>query len=91
MLFRSKPEAEPASTPLLAAGSASGFIRIASPSASAGSVWFNWTGAPAVTAPPSDEIRPGGIIVWQSAAGYLPTSAMTCIAAAPTPVTLVYR
>jgi hypothetical protein len=54
-------------------------------------VFFNWSGAAAVVAAPSDEIKAGNVIFWQVFGGFLPTSAITCIALAPTVVTVVYK
>jgi hypothetical protein len=79
------------STTLLAAGTARAFLRVVVPNAAANSVWFNWSGAAAVAAPPSDEIKAGGTIVWEYASGFIPTGLITCIASAATTVTIVYK
>lgn len=81
-----------ASTLLLAAGTATSFIKVSVPLASANLVWINWTGVPAVTASPSEDLSPGTKVVWSSTGGgFLPTSNITCIASAATPITLEYK
>jgi len=76
------------STTLLAAGLAKNMVRVAVPAGGV-TVWFNWAGAAATAAPPSDPI-PAGTAVWW--VDFVPSTAITCIAASGTQaVTLVYQ
>lgn len=79
------------STTLLTASSASAFITVKVPAAASVPVWFNWTGSAAVAAPPSQDVPVGGEIVWSTASGFLPTSAVTCLATSATTVSLLYK
>lgn len=59
---------------LLGANAAGKFIVVATPST--GGVWINWTGAAAVTAPPSEHVVAGAVKVWRDV---VPSAASTCI------------
>jgi len=65
------------STQLLAASAAGSFIRVSVPPGGS-TVWFNWAGAAAVAATPSDPITAGNAIWWTT---YVPTSVINCIVA----------
>lgn len=80
-------------TLLLSASQAAAFIAVKIPAGvSGGPVWFNYAGTNAVAAPPSVDILAGQEIVWSTANGFLPTSAINCIAASsPVTVTLMYK
>ena len=73
---------------LLAAGAASKFIVVATPTT--GGIWVNWTGAAAVTAPPSEHVVSGAVKVWSPV---VPQSAATCISdnGSSVTVTMEYR
>jgi hypothetical protein len=79
------------STLALAAGTVTKFLRVTVPSSAAGDVFFNWAGATATASPPSDPVAKGTTTTWSPALGYLPTSAVNCIAAASTAVTITYN
>ena len=73
---------------LLPANAASKFIVVATPST--GGIWINWTGAAAVTAPPSEHVVSGAVKVWSPV---VPQSAATCISdtGGSVTVTVEYR
>jgi hypothetical protein len=78
-------------TVLLAANAASQFIRIAVPPGAV-VVGFNWAGAAATLAPPSDMLSAGQSMTWSPLNGYVPTSQLSCIATTGTQaVTLIYK
>jgi hypothetical protein len=80
------------STALLAASTATVFLKVHVPATAANIVWINWAGVAAVAAAPSESISPGGSVNWTNGpAGYLPTSAVYCIAAASVTVTVEYK
>jgi hypothetical protein len=80
------------STTLLAAAAASKFISVKVPSTAANIVWFNWTGAAAVTAAPSEDIGIGQKVTWTAGQdGFLPTAQINCIASSATTVTVEYQ
>lgn len=79
-------------TTLLAPNAAVAFISVQVPPTSAGPVWINWGGVSAVTAPPSQQVPLGGMQVWSTAGGFLPTSQANCIASgSPVIVTVSYK
>jgi hypothetical protein len=79
-------------TSLLAALTATTFLAVQNPPNVANTVWINYAGASAVTAPPSWAIVTGASQTWSTVNGYVPTSAVSCIS---TPgaqaVTLSYK
>lgn len=77
-------------TALLAASTATTFILIKNPAAG-GIVWINFAGVAAVAAPPSVDLAAGQSISWSALAGYVPTSALNCIAPVAQAVSLVYK
>jgi hypothetical protein len=79
------------STTLLAAGAATRFVFVKVPSTATGPVWVNWTGVAAVVTPPSQDIGPGVSMTWSPTTGFLPTSAINCIAGAASQVTVIYK
>ena len=76
---------------VLAAAKASFFIFVSVPSTASTGVWFNWTGADAVQAPPSEYIPAGGFKVWGTSPGMLPTTPISCIASSTVAITLEYK
>lgn len=79
------------STTLLAAGAAAQFLTIKVPSTAANPVWFRFDGSAATTSSPSLDLTAGQSMTWGTASGFLPTALDTCIASAPTVVTLIYK
>ena len=79
-----------ASTALLTASSASKFILIQNPAAG-GIVWINFAGAAAVAAPPSLSLAGGASITWSPMNGFVPASAINCIAPVAQAVTILYQ
>jgi hypothetical protein len=79
-----------ASTALLTAASATKFILIQNPTGG-GAVWFNFTGAAAVAAPPSLVLAGGATISWSPMQGFVPASAINCIAPVAQAVTILYQ
>lgn len=80
------------STSLLAASTATKFISIRNPTTATVTVWINIAGAAATSAAPSIDLPPGGEAdYFASENSFLPTSAITCIAASAQTVTLVYK
>jgi hypothetical protein len=77
-------------TTLLAAASATNFILVKVPSGG-GTVWVNAAGVAAVAAPPSIDIVGGGTLLWSPVQGFVPSSALNCIAAVAQAVTLVWK
>ncbi len=77
-------------TALLAAAAATNFILVKVPSGG-GTIWYNAAGVAAVAAPPSIDLTGGQSQVWSAATGYLPSSALNCIAPVAQAVTLVYK
>ena len=73
---------------LLGANAASKFIDVITPTTAG--IWVNWTGAAAVTAPPSEHIVSGAMRVWNP---IVPQSAAHCISdnAGSVTVTVEYR
>lgn len=80
------------SGPLLADGAARSFIYLKIPNRATATVWINWTGAAAVTQPPSEDMAPGANKTWTVMSGFLPSGPVTCISEAGTvAVTLEYQ
>ncbi len=77
-------------TVLLAAATATTFILVKNPSGG-GTVWVNFAGVAAVAAPPSVDLIGGQSINWSQNNGYVPTSALNCIAPVAQAVTLLYK
>lgn len=73
------------SSTVLAAGAASYYVTIRNPSTNTTTVWVNPTGAAATLAPPSRDLVPGTELDY-SLNGFLPTSAITCIASSSTAI-----
>lgn len=78
------------STALLAAASATQFVLVKVP-ATGGTVWINAAGAAAVAAPPSIDLVAGASILWSPGNGFVPSSAMACIAVVAQAVTLLWK
>src|SRR5271166_2608070 len=68
------------SSTILAASTATSFIKLCVASTAANGIWVNWAGAAATQAAPSEYIVPGQCDSWVKSTGYLPTSAITAIA-----------
>ena len=79
-----------ASTALLAAASATKFIVVRNPTGG-GMVWINVAGAAAVAAPPSIDIAGGTQQTWSPLNGFVPATAIACIAPIAQAVTLLYQ
>lgn len=79
-----------ASTSMLAANAATVFITVSVPTTSA-AIWVNWANVAAVSAPPSEQIAPGGSKTWLATVGVVPSAASFCIAASASPVTVEYK
>lgn len=79
------------STTALAASTATTFIKLCLAVGAANSIWVNWSGAAATTAPPSENIVAGQCDSWAAATGFLPTSAITVIATGAVTATLEYK
>jgi hypothetical protein len=78
-------------TALLAAAAATQFVLIKSPTGAAATVWINAAGVAAVAAPPSIDLVAGASLLWSPGNGFVPSSAINCIASIATAVTLVYK
>ena len=78
---------------LLAASSASSFASFNLALTAANPVFLNFAGGTASTSTSGSSfaLQPGQTVSWSLAAGYLPTSAVTCIASASTTVVEVYK
>jgi len=61
--------------------SATKFILIQNPPGAAATVWLNFAGAAATTAAPSIGLAAGQQITWSPAFGFVPGTAIACIAA----------
>jgi hypothetical protein len=79
-----------ASTLLLAAASATNFILVKNPAAG-GVVWINAAGVAAVAAPPSLDVVGGASLLWSPVNGFVPSSALNCIAPVAQAVTLLWK
>ena len=79
-----------ASTALLTAQSASKFVLIQNPAAG-GLVWINFAGAAAVAAPPSLSLAGGASITWSPMNGFVPASAINCIAPVAQAISILYQ
>jgi hypothetical protein len=79
-----------ASTALLTASSATKFILIQNPSGG-GIVWINFAAAAAVAAPPSISLSAGQTIVWSPLNGFVPATAINCIAPIAQAVSILYQ
>ena len=79
-----------ASTALLTASSATKFILIQNPAAG-GLVWLNFAGAAAVAAPPSLSLAGGASITWSPMNGFVPASAINCIAPVAQAISVLYQ
>ena len=79
-----------ASTALLTASSATKFIVIRNPTGG-GTVWVNVAGAAAVAAPPSIDIVGGSQQTWSPMNGFVPATAINCIAPVAQAVTILYQ
>ena len=67
------------STAVLSANTAAAFIVVHVPTGASNPVWFNFAGAAAVAAPPSEDVAAGGTKLWSAASTFLPTAAISCI------------
>lgn len=76
------------SSTIVAAGAFSNFLKIKPPLTGGCGIWVNMSGATATMAPPSEYIAPGEPMTWIKATGFLPTTALTAIAATSCPVTV---
>lgn len=79
-----------ATTTLLAASSATSFILVVNPG-TGGTVWVNSAGVAAVAAPPSIDLTAGRSLLWSAASGFVPSSALNCIAPVAQAVTLMWK
>lgn len=79
-------------TTLLAAGAATIFLSISSPTSNTNRVWINVAGVAAVAAAPSRDLPPGFEAYFSSSnESFLPTSQINCIAeTGATTLTLIY-
>ena len=79
-----------ASAPLLAAASATQFVVIRN-ATGGGMAWINVAGAAAVAAPPSIDIAGGTQQTWSPLNGFVPTSAINCIAPVAQAITVLWK
>ena len=79
------------STTVLAASTATSFLKLCVALGAANGVWVRWDGATATLAAPAEYIPPGQCDAWVKSTGFLPTSQINAIASATVAVSLIYN
>lgn len=80
-----------ASTTVLAASTATNFIKFCVSSTAVNGVWVRWDGNAAAQSAPSEYLVPGQCNSWVKSTGFLPTSQINAIAASATSTALIFQ
>jgi hypothetical protein len=79
------------STSVLAASTATSFVKLCVPLGAGNGIWVRWDGGAATTAAPAEYLPPGQCDAWVKSTGFLPTTAINAIAPAAVSVSLIYN
>lgn len=79
------------STTVLAASTATSFIKLCVALGAANGIWVRWDGAAATAATPAEYIPPGQCDSWVKSTGFLPTSQINAIGTAAVSASLIYN
>lgn len=79
------------STTVLAASTATSFLKLCVALGSANGIWVRWDGAAATAAAPAEYIPPGQCDNWVKSSGFLPTSQINAISSSAVAASLIYN